>query len=150
MIDEVQNEDPGPGQPVPVEMTDQVLNSYTEAFGPETAAKLQSVWGDKTLHNHAIAETVVKDNPEFDAIYEKHRTKTGGLAKEGAEEFVRLVAEKSGFESVEELGKQYPEIQATLNDNASGDTVSVAGYLQALAYLGKRSGYSYKYRSPKR
>ena len=149
-LDEQQAEAPedlAPEIPVPVEITDEIYNNFKSEYGEDQAQQLQSVWGDSALENEKIIGAVIEDHPQIDELFVQYQS-DNGVSIEGVAEAAEYITQKFGFESLEELSKHHPELDQIFYDNYDEPTgtLSMVGIKQSLAYIGKRSGYSYKHR----
>lgn len=142
-------EDLEPGEPVPVEITGEIYNNFKSEYGEEQAAQLQSLWGDSALENEKIIGAVIEDNPQIDELFIQHQT-DNGVSIEGVATAAEYIAQKFGFESLEELSKNHPELDYIFYDHYDEptQTLSMVGVKQALSYFGRRSGYKFTYREP--
>ena len=149
-LDEQQAEAPedlAPEIPVPVESTDEIYNNFKSEYGEDQAQQLQSAWGDNALENEKIIGAVIEDHPQIDELFVQYQS-DNGISIEGVAEAAEYIAQKFGVESLEELSKHHPELDQIFYDNYDEPTgtLSMVGIKQSLAYIGKRSGYSYKHR----
>lgn len=140
-LDEQQAETPE--QPVPVELTSSVYDDFKEAFGEDQAALLQSKWGDRALQNEGLVEAVMEDHSSLDQIYTEHQAEDGGISTQGIAQAAEYLLENTEFNDLDELSAAYPELDAIILENYDErtQTVSAVGIYEALAYIGKRSGY---------
>ena len=140
-------EDLAPEMPVPVEITDEIYNNFKSEYGEDQAQQLQSAWGDSALENEKIIGAVIEDHPQIDELFVQYQS-DNGISIEGAAEAAEYITQKFGFESLEELSKHHPELDQIFYDHYDEPTgtLSMVGIKQSLAYIGKRSGYSYKHR----
>ena len=143
----------GPADAIPTELTSDVFSTFAKNFGPEQAALLQSSWGDAAVGNQWRVEAMVADHSELSAAIGNNRTEDG-ITAEGTQLAAQYLAEKSGFgdheNPIEALGAAHPVLSDILTDHFDESTgLSMVGVFKALDYVGRNSGYSYKYRAPR-
>jgi hypothetical protein len=133
---------------VPVERTDEIYSRFKEHFGSDESASLQNIWNDSAVANEAIVSAVVQDHPTIDKIYVEHQRENGGLSLEGIQATAQYLAQTSGFDTVESMGKAHPELESLFWDyyNESTGTISPTGLYRMLAYVGARSGFRYTHK----
>ena len=105
-LDEQQAE--APEIPVPVEITGEIYSTFKAEYGEEQAMQLQSAWGDNALENEKIIGAVIEDHPQIDELFVQYQS-DNGVSIEGVAAAAEYIAQKSGFESLEELSKHHPE-----------------------------------------
>lgn len=138
-------EQAGPALPVPVAITSDRLAMLRECFGPATADRLQSAWGDKTLHRLEEINALAIDHSRFGEIVAKHETPDGGLSMKGIEAAAEYLVEKAGLADADDLARRHPGLHAVFLEDRTHDGISAAGLYKALSYIARSTGYRFTF-----
>jgi hypothetical protein len=147
-IDSVLLADIEPSEPTstPVEITDEIFNSFKEDWGEDESASLVKHWGDNALANQSLARGLVEDHQEIQAALDNHLDNDKGLSTEGVQLVGEFIAERAGYSDMDSMVREHPEIGHIFNEsyNKSTNALSASGALRVLHYVASRSGYSFK------
>ena len=147
-LDAILLADVEPSEPsaVPVEVTDEIFNSFKEDWGEDESASLQKHWGDNAHANQSLTRALVEDHQELQAALDEHLSLDDGLDLEGAQLIGAFLAEKAGFPDVNSMVREHEEIGHIFNESFDESTgrLSASGTLRVLHYIAKHSGYQFK------
>jgi len=137
-----------PSEPTstPVEVTDEIFNSFKENFGEDESASLLRHWGDNVAPNQSLTRALISDHQELQSALDNHLSLDDGLDLEGAQLIGAFLAERGGYPDIDSMVREHEEIGHIFDESFDESTgrLSASGTLRVLHYIAKHSGYTYK------